>query len=88
MGEGEESAAAGAEMRAREREMRERERNWRQAGAEEMRERERDAGEGEDAGEAVVWRVGPLNGPYSLSPYFMTPNLLFFSFSFRYLCMY
>jgi hypothetical protein len=39
-------------------------------------------------GEAVMWRVGPLNGPSSLSPYFMTPNLLFFFFSFKYLCMY
>jgi hypothetical protein len=27
-----------------------------------------------------VWIVGPLNGPSSLSPYFMIPSLLFFSF--------
>ena len=42
--------------------------------------RGRDVGEGEDVGEAVMWRGGPLNGPSSLSPYSMTTGLLFFLF--------
>ena len=33
-------------------------------------------------------QVGPLNGPFPHSSHFMSTDLLFFFFCFKYLCMY